>query len=246
MLWVTGQNLSVPSFVGFIALLGIALENGMVLVTYLNQLVRDGMGVDAASIRGACQRLRPVLMTAFTTMLGLLPLLFSSGTGGEARRPLATVVVGGGGLSRRPSLRFSWCPRFTGGSPWSPRRCRSGRVGHVVRAGPPRGSLCVQDGTVVECEPAFCHWAGGVRLRKEKGEFGAGQQGSLGTALLQRCEDRFEVLACLQADTTVSEFVDNCVVDEDLLRWRWQEHLTSVALFEKDCMEIGIHRVCGS
>jgi len=94
-LWLTGQNLSVPSSVGFIALLGIALENGMVLVTYLNQLVRDGVQIDVASVRGACLRLRPVLMTAVTTMLGLIPLLFSSGTGSEVQRPLATVVVGG-------------------------------------------------------------------------------------------------------------------------------------------------------
>lgn len=94
-LWLTGQNLSVPSSVGFIALFGIALENGMVLVTYLNQLLRDGEEIDAASIKGACLRLRPVLMTAITTALGLIPLLFSSGTGSEVQRPLATVVVGG-------------------------------------------------------------------------------------------------------------------------------------------------------
>ncbi len=94
-LWLTGQNLSVPSSVGFIALFGIALENGMVLVTYLNQLLRDGVPIDEASIRGACLRLRPVLMTALTTALGLIPLLFSSGTGSEVQRPLATVVVGG-------------------------------------------------------------------------------------------------------------------------------------------------------
>ncbi|OEU62797.1 MAG: metal transporter [Desulfuromonadales bacterium C00003094] len=94
-LWLTGQNLSVPSSVGFIALFGIALENGMVLVTYLNQLLRDGVPIDEASIRGACLYLRPVLMTALTTALGLIPLLFSSGTGSEVQRPLATVVVGG-------------------------------------------------------------------------------------------------------------------------------------------------------
>ena len=94
-LWLTGENLSVPASVGFIALFGIALENGMVLVTYLNQLMRDGIPVDTASIQGACLRLRPVLMTAITTALGLLPLLFSSGTGSEVQRPLATVVVGG-------------------------------------------------------------------------------------------------------------------------------------------------------
>jgi len=94
-LWMTGQNLSVPASVGFIALFGIALENGMVLVTYLNQLLRDGLPVAEASVRGACQRLRPVLMTAITTALGLFPLLFSHGTGSEVQRPLATVVVGG-------------------------------------------------------------------------------------------------------------------------------------------------------
>ena len=94
-LWLTGQNLSVPASVGFIALFGIALENGMVLVTYFNQLVKRGSSLDDASIDGACLRLRAVLMTAVTTSLGLLPLLFSSGTGSEVQRPLATVVVGG-------------------------------------------------------------------------------------------------------------------------------------------------------
>ena len=94
-LWVTGQNLSVPSSVGLIALFGIALGNSMVMVTYFNQLVREGVDLDEASIEGACLRVRPVLMTALTTALGLLPLLFSSGTGSEVQRPLATVVVGG-------------------------------------------------------------------------------------------------------------------------------------------------------
>ncbi|RMD55186.1 MAG: efflux RND transporter permease subunit [Nitrospirae bacterium] len=94
-LWITDQNMSVPSSVGFIALFGIALENAMVLVSYLNQLLREGIPIDEASIKGACLRLRPVLMTAITTSLGLIPLLFSSGTGSEVQRPLATVVVGG-------------------------------------------------------------------------------------------------------------------------------------------------------
>ncbi|WP_198246612.1 efflux RND transporter permease subunit [methane-oxidizing endosymbiont of Gigantopelta aegis] len=94
-LWITGQNLSVPASVGFIALFGIALENGMVLVTYLNQLVKEGLTVDIASIKAACLRLRPVLMTAVTTALGLIPLLLASGTGSEVQKPLATVVVGG-------------------------------------------------------------------------------------------------------------------------------------------------------
>ena len=94
-LWLTGQNLSVPSSVGFIALFGIALGNSMVMVTYFNQLVREGVDLDEVSIRGACLRVRPVLMTALTTALGLIPLLFSTGTGSEVQRPLATVVVGG-------------------------------------------------------------------------------------------------------------------------------------------------------
>lgn len=94
-LWLTGQNLSVPSSIGFIALLGIAVENGMVLVTCINQRVANGQDVDSASRQGACMRLRPVLMTAVTTALGLIPLLYATGTGSEVQRPLATVVVGG-------------------------------------------------------------------------------------------------------------------------------------------------------
>lgn len=94
-LWLTGQNLSVPSSVGFIALFGIALENGMVLVTYFNQLLKEGLSIDEASIKGAKLRLRPVLMTAVTTGLGLIPLLLATGTGSEVQRPLATVVIGG-------------------------------------------------------------------------------------------------------------------------------------------------------
>ncbi len=94
-LWLTGQNLSVPASVGFIALFGIALENGMVLVSYINQLLRKGIPIDEATVRGASLRLRPVLMTALTTGLGLTPLLFAQGTGSEVQRPLATVVVGG-------------------------------------------------------------------------------------------------------------------------------------------------------
>ncbi|MCF6252307.1 MAG: CusA/CzcA family heavy metal efflux RND transporter [Methylococcaceae bacterium] len=94
-LWLSGQNLSVPASVGFIALFGIALGNGMVLMTYLNQLVKDGIPIDEASIKGACLRVRPVLMTAITTALGLIPLLLATGTGSEVQKPLATVVVGG-------------------------------------------------------------------------------------------------------------------------------------------------------
>tara|TARA_B100000809_G_scaffold79787_1_gene77958 strand:- start:281 stop:3370 length:3090 start_codon:yes stop_codon:yes gene_type:complete len=94
-LWITNQTLSVPSSIGFIALFGIALENGMVLVTYLNQLVKERIPMKEASVNGALLRLRPVLMTALTTTLGLMPLLFATGTGSEVQQPLATVVVGG-------------------------------------------------------------------------------------------------------------------------------------------------------
>ena len=94
-LWLTGQNLSVPASVGFISLFGIALANGMVLVTYINQLLRDGISMAEACINGACLRLRPVLMTAATTGFGLVPMVLSSGTGSEVQHPLASVVIGG-------------------------------------------------------------------------------------------------------------------------------------------------------
>ena len=94
-LWLTGQNLSVPASVGFIALFGIALENGLILVTYLNQLTREGLSINTACIKAATLRLRPVLMTAVTTAFGLLPLLLTHGTGSEIQKPLATVVIGG-------------------------------------------------------------------------------------------------------------------------------------------------------
>ena len=94
-LWLTGQNLSVPASVGFIALFGIALANAMVLVTYLNQLLRAGVPMRETCIRGACLRLRPVLMTALAAGLGLVPMALSTGTGSEVQRPLAVVVIGG-------------------------------------------------------------------------------------------------------------------------------------------------------
>ncbi|ROQ21537.1 cobalt-zinc-cadmium resistance protein CzcA [Marinimicrobium koreense] len=94
-LWLAGLSLSVPASVGFIALFGIALENGLVLVSYLNELVRDGVPMAKACVQGAMARLRPVIMTAVTTGLGLAPLLFATGTGSEVQRPLAAVVIGG-------------------------------------------------------------------------------------------------------------------------------------------------------
>ncbi|MFQ5514868.1 MAG: efflux RND transporter permease subunit [Myxococcota bacterium] len=92
---VSGQYLSVPSSVGFIALFGVAVLNGVVMVSYFNQLVRDGLTPDEAVERGAMLRLRPVMMTATAASLGLMPLLLSTGIGSEVQRPLATVVVGG-------------------------------------------------------------------------------------------------------------------------------------------------------
>jgi len=94
-LWLSGQNLSVPASVGFIALFGIAVQNGVVLVSYINQLCSEGLAVELAAVQGASRRLRPVLMTAISTGLGLIPLLFATGVGSEVQRPLATVVIGG-------------------------------------------------------------------------------------------------------------------------------------------------------
>ena len=94
-LWVTGEYLSVPASVGFIALLGIAVLNGVVLVSYFNQLHAEGHTLRDCVVQGAQRRLRPVLMTASITALGLVPLLFATGPGSEIQRPLAIVVIGG-------------------------------------------------------------------------------------------------------------------------------------------------------
>ncbi|MCC2981207.1 efflux RND transporter permease subunit [Sphingomonas sp. IC4-52] len=94
-LWLTGEYLSVPASVGFIALLGIAVLNGLVLVAYFRQLREDGMPMAQAVRTGAERRLRPVMMTASITGFGLVPLLFATGPGSEIQRPLAIVVIGG-------------------------------------------------------------------------------------------------------------------------------------------------------
>ena len=94
-LWASGEYLSVPASVGFIALLGIAVLNGLVLVAYFRQLLAEGYGMAEAVRQGAERRLRPVLMTASITAFGLVPLLFASGPGSEIQRPLAIVVIGG-------------------------------------------------------------------------------------------------------------------------------------------------------
>ena len=92
---VSGEYLSVPASVGFIALMGIAVLNGLVLVTCFNQLAARGMPLDEVVRQGALRRLRPVLMTASITALGLIPLLLATGPGSEVQRPLAIVVIGG-------------------------------------------------------------------------------------------------------------------------------------------------------
>lgn len=94
-LWISGQFLSVPSSVGFIALFGVAVLNGVVMVSYFNQLLMNGRSVIQAVSEGAMLRLRPVLMTATVASLGLIPLLLATGIGSEVQKPLATVVVGG-------------------------------------------------------------------------------------------------------------------------------------------------------
>ena len=94
-LWGSGEFLSVPASVGFIALLGIAVLNGLVLVSYFRQLREEGMPIGDAVRMGAQRRLRPVLMTASIAAFGLVPLLFATGPGSEIQRPLAIVVIGG-------------------------------------------------------------------------------------------------------------------------------------------------------
>lgn len=94
-LYVSGQYLSVPSSVGFITLFGVAVLNGVVMVESINNRVKSGDSLDTAAFNGALSRLRPVLMTALTSALGLIPMLISTGIGAEIQKPLATVIVGG-------------------------------------------------------------------------------------------------------------------------------------------------------
>jgi cobalt-zinc-cadmium resistance protein CzcA len=94
-LWVSGQYLSVPSSVGFITLFGVAVLNGVVMVESINRRIDDGLTVSDAVFEGAVSRLRPVLMTAITSALGLIPMLLSNGVGAEIQKPLASVIVGG-------------------------------------------------------------------------------------------------------------------------------------------------------
>jgi cobalt-zinc-cadmium resistance protein CzcA len=94
-LLIGGFNLSVSASVGFIALFGVAVLNGVVMVSYFNELRREGLNVELAVVKGAVLRLRPVLITASVAALGLIPMLFAKGPGSEIQKPLAAVVIGG-------------------------------------------------------------------------------------------------------------------------------------------------------
>jgi cobalt-zinc-cadmium resistance protein CzcA len=94
-LWIRDIPFSISAAVGFIALSGVAVLNGLVMLSFINRLRADGVPLDAAVFQGAIARLRPVLMTALVASLGFLPMALATGTGAEVQRPLATVVAGG-------------------------------------------------------------------------------------------------------------------------------------------------------
>lgn len=94
-LYISGLYLSVPASIGFIVLFGVAVLNGVVLVSYISQLRNEGMALNEAIMKGCNDRLRPVLMTASIAIFSLIPMLFATGPGSEVQRPLATVVIGG-------------------------------------------------------------------------------------------------------------------------------------------------------
>lgn len=94
-LWMRGIPLSISAAVGFIALSGVAVLNGIVMISFINKLREEGMDLNPAVVEGSLTRLRPVLMTALVASLGFLPMALATGTGAEVQRPLATVVIGG-------------------------------------------------------------------------------------------------------------------------------------------------------
>ena len=94
-LWLRDIPLSISAGVGFIALSGVAVLNGLVMISFIRNLREEGMGLQQAVTEGALQRLRPVLMTALVASLGFVPMALATGTGAEVQRPLATVVIGG-------------------------------------------------------------------------------------------------------------------------------------------------------
>jgi len=94
-LWIRDMPLSISAGVGFIALSGVAVLNGLVMVAFIRQLWQENGDIYTSVIRGAIIRLRPVLMTALVASLGFVPMALNTGTGAEVQRPLATVVIGG-------------------------------------------------------------------------------------------------------------------------------------------------------
>jgi heavy metal efflux system protein len=94
-LWIRGMNLNLSASIGFIALFGVAMLNGVVLITSINQMRQSGLAPRDAVLGGARRRLRPVLMTAFVASFGFIPMAISTSTGAEVQRPLASVVIGG-------------------------------------------------------------------------------------------------------------------------------------------------------
>jgi cobalt-zinc-cadmium resistance protein CzcA len=133
-LWIRGLNLNLSASIGFIALFGVAVLNGIVMVSYINHLRDSGHSLDEAIRIGASLRLRPVLMTALVASLGFLPMAFSTSQGSEVQRPLATVVIGG--LITATILTLYLIPAaypwFSGGKSSSDRnRIRQGSDLHV-------------------------------------------------------------------------------------------------------------------
>ena len=94
-LWLRGMNLNLSASIGFIALFGVAVLNGVVMLAYINRLLEEGRELREAIVEGATARLRPVLMTALVASLGFLPMALATSAGAEVQRPLATVVIGG-------------------------------------------------------------------------------------------------------------------------------------------------------
>lgn len=94
-LWIRGLHLSVSASIGFIALFGVAVLNGLVLLTTVKRARERGASAEHAAVDGSRERLRPVLMTALVASIGFIPVAVSTGTGAEVQRPLATVVIGG-------------------------------------------------------------------------------------------------------------------------------------------------------
>jgi cobalt-zinc-cadmium resistance protein CzcA len=122
-LWLRSMPFSISAAVGFIALSGVAVLNGLVMVMFINQLRREGAALEDAIVRGSLTRLRPVLMTALVASLGFVPMALATGTGAEVQKPLATVVIGGIVSSTLltliilPALYYLWHRRDSKTSP---------------------------------------------------------------------------------------------------------------------------------